>query len=140
MLDSLMIVDQNMWPNLGKRFQITHFYFTVFITVTCMKSITFSPLFHTIRWNLMLKLSKLCNKCSVNTYIHINRNTIKVMLKYNRFYVWFGTIFWDSVTYGLRIKQRSKGSFSQDTSRCIPHFRDISDMHFSFDPPTQSDT
>ena len=31
--------------------------------------------------------------------------------------------------YGLWIKQRSKGSFFQDTSRCIPLFRDTSDMY-----------
>ena len=32
----------------------------------------------------------------------------------------------DQNNYGLWIKQRSEGSFSQDTSRCIPLFRDTS--------------
>ena len=55
-----------------------------------MYSITFS----TITWNLMLKLSKLCNW----KYICISRNTVKYMLKYNGFHVCFGTIFRDSVS------------------------------------------
>ena len=33
-----------------------------------MNSITFSTLFHIITCNLMLKLSKVCNKYSGNTY------------------------------------------------------------------------
>ena len=32
-----------------------------------MNGITFSTLFHIVTWNLMLKLSKLCNKYSGNT-------------------------------------------------------------------------
>ena len=51
-----------------------------------MNDITFSTLFHIITWNLMLKLSKLCNKYS-GKYIRLNRNTIKYMLKYNGFHV-----------------------------------------------------
>ena len=50
-----------------------------------MNSIAFSTLFHIITWNLMLKLSKLCNKYSGNTYalveiqLNICRNTIDFM-------------------------------------------------------------
>ena len=44
-----------------------------------MNGITFSTLFHIITWNLylMLKLSKLCNKYSGNTYakVEIQLNT-----------------------------------------------------------------
>ena len=35
--------------------------------------------------------------------MRISRNTIKYMLKYNGFHVWFGTIFRDSVTYVIII-------------------------------------
>ena len=35
----------------------------------------------------------------------------------------------DQNNYGFWIKYRSKGSFSQDTFRCIPLFRDTSDMY-----------
>ena len=50
-----------------------------------MNSIAFSTLFYIITWNLMLKLSNLCNKYSGNTYAlveiqsNICRNTIKYM-------------------------------------------------------------
>ena len=42
-----------------------------------MDGITFFTLFHIIIWNLMLKLSKLCNKYSGNTYtqVEIQLNT-----------------------------------------------------------------
>ena len=42
-----------------------------------MNGITFSTLFHIITWNLMLKLSKLCNKYSGNTCakVEIQLNT-----------------------------------------------------------------
>ena len=36
-----------------------------------MNGITFSTLFHIITWNLMLKLSRLCNKYSGNTYAKV---------------------------------------------------------------------
>ena len=36
-----------------------------------MNGITFSTLFHIIAWNLMLKLSKLCNKYPGNTYAQV---------------------------------------------------------------------
>ena len=36
-----------------------------------MNGITFSTLFHIIAWNLMLKLSKLCNKYPGNTYTQV---------------------------------------------------------------------
>ena len=40
------------------------------------------------------------------------------------------------------LKVKIKGIFSQDTTRCIPAFRDTSDLCpcFSLDPLTQSDT
>ena len=50
-----------------------------------MNSIAFSTLFHIITWNLMLKLSKLYNKYSGNTYaqveilLNICRNTMDFM-------------------------------------------------------------
>ena len=42
-----------------------------------MSGITFSTLFHIITWNLMFKLSKLCDKYSGNTYakVEIQLNT-----------------------------------------------------------------
>ena len=39
-----------------------------------MNGIAFSTLFHIIKWNLILKLSKLCNKYSRNT-VEIQLNT-----------------------------------------------------------------
>ena len=36
-----------------------------------MNGIAFSTLFHIITWNLMLKLSKLCNKYSRNTFAQV---------------------------------------------------------------------
>ena len=50
-----------------------------------MNGITFSTLFHIITWNLMLKLSKMCNKYFGNTYalveiqLNICRNTMDFM-------------------------------------------------------------
>ena len=50
-----------------------------------MNSIAFSTLFYIITWNLMLKLSNLCNKYSGNTYalveiqLNICRNTMDFM-------------------------------------------------------------
>ena len=45
-----------------------HTFFVHYIYYCNMNSITFSTLFHIITWNLMLKLSKLCNKYSGNRY------------------------------------------------------------------------
>ena len=51
---------QKMVPN--------HTFLFHYIYYCNMNSITFSTLFLIITWNLMLKLSKLCNKYSGNTY------------------------------------------------------------------------
>ena len=41
----------------------SHIFCSLYYIYYCnMNSITFSTLFHIITWNLMLKLSKLCNK------------------------------------------------------------------------------
>ena len=46
-----------------------------------MKSIAFSIIFHSTRWNSMLKLLKECKKYSVNTYpkVEISLNTLDFM-------------------------------------------------------------
>ena len=51
------------WKNVPN-----HTFLFQYIYYCNMNSITFSTLFHIITWNLMLKLSKLCNKYSRNTY------------------------------------------------------------------------
>ena len=62
-----------------------HTFLFHYIYYCNMNSIAFSTLFHIITWNLMLKLSKLCNKYSGNTYalveiqLNICRNTIDFM-------------------------------------------------------------
>ena len=45
-----------------------HTFLFHYIYYCNMNGITFSTLLHIITWNLMLKLSKLCNKYSGNTY------------------------------------------------------------------------
>ena len=45
-----------------------HTFLFHYIYYCNMNSIAFSTLFHIITWNLTLKLSKLCNKYSGNTY------------------------------------------------------------------------
>ena len=45
-----------------------HTIFVQHIYYCNMNSIIFSTLFHIIAWNLKLKLSKLCNKYTGNTY------------------------------------------------------------------------
>ena len=68
---------QKMVPN--------HTFLFHYICYCNMKSNAFSTLFHIITWNLMLKLSKLCNKYSGNTYtlveiqLNICRNTMDFM-------------------------------------------------------------
>ena len=54
-----------------------HTFLFHYIYYCNMNGITFSTLFHIITWNLMLKLSKLCNKYSGNTYteVEIQLNT-----------------------------------------------------------------
>ena len=54
-----------------------HTFLFHYIYYCNMNSISFSTLFHIITWNLMLKLSKLCNKYSGNTYaqVEIQLNT-----------------------------------------------------------------
>ena len=62
-----------------------HTFLFHYIYYCNMNSIAFSTLFHIITWNLMLKLSKLCNKYSGNTYalveiqLNICRNTMDFM-------------------------------------------------------------
>ena len=51
---------RKMVPNHTFLFHYIYYYY--------MNTITFSTLFHIITWNLMLKLSKLINKYSENTY------------------------------------------------------------------------
>ena len=68
-----------------------HTFLFHYIYYCNINSITFSTLFHIITWNLMLKLSKLCNKYSGNTYalveiqLHICRNTIDFMCELEPF-------------------------------------------------------
>ena len=45
-----------------------HTFLFHYIYYRNMNGIIFSTLFHIITWNLMFKLSKLCNKYSRNTY------------------------------------------------------------------------
>ena len=84
-----------MWPNFRKRFQITHFYFIIFIAVTW-------TVLHFLHYFITLHGIQCSNyqNCAINTlkYIRISRNIIEYMLKYTGFHVWFGTIFQDSVT------------------------------------------
>ena len=54
-----------------------HTFLFHYIYYCNMNGITFSTLFHIITWNLMFKLSQLCNKYSGNTYawVEIQLNT-----------------------------------------------------------------
>ena len=62
-----------------------HTFLFHYIYYCNMNSIAFSTLFYIITWNLMLKLSNLCNKYSGNTYalveiqLNICRNTMDFM-------------------------------------------------------------
>ena len=69
----------------SRKMVTNHTFLFHYIYYCNMNSIAFSTLFHIITWNLMLKLSKLCNKYSGNTYalveiqLNICRNTMDFM-------------------------------------------------------------
>ena len=64
----MMIPSNKAYVTESRKTVLNHTFLFHYIYYCNMNSITFSTSFHIITWKLMLKLLRLCNKYSGNTY------------------------------------------------------------------------